>query len=237
MAEIAAAAEVSKMTVFNYFPTKEDLVMGPMEQHLDEPARVVRERAPGTSAVAALREHFLAALAAFDPASGLNDDRTVLDVVRLVHRTPALATRATAAFGREAQALLTRRTARPGPGPRRAHRPGRRCPTARHPAGPDHREPAPDAGRRARRPRPAGGPRPRPPRLRPRRAGDRRLLRRRLLREWAHHDPPGGAAAWTSRCSRGTAPLCPPTPTGCTPTSARTASRCWSSPARTGATR
>ncbi|MER7753107.1 TetR family transcriptional regulator [Kitasatospora sp. NPDC097643] len=106
VAEIAAAAEVSKMTVFNYFPTKEDLVMSPMEQHLDEPARVVRERAPGTSAVTALREQFIAALQQLDPASGLSDDPVVLDVVRLIHRTPALATRATAGFGRVAQEHL-----------------------------------------------------------------------------------------------------------------------------------
>ncbi|MFG2842602.1 TetR family transcriptional regulator [Kitasatospora sp. NPDC048296] len=106
VAEIAAAAEVSKMTVFNYFPTKEDLVMGPMEQHLDEPARAVRDRVPGTSAVAALREHFLAALERLDPATGLNDDQVVLDVVRLIHQTPALAIRATAAFDRRAQSLL-----------------------------------------------------------------------------------------------------------------------------------
>ncbi|MFE3878112.1 TetR family transcriptional regulator [Kitasatospora sp. NPDC059146] len=106
VAEIAAAAEVSKMTVFNYFPTKEDLVLGPMEQHLDEPARVVRDRAPGTSAVTALREHFLAALERRDPATGLSDDPVVLDVIRLIHATPALALRATAAFDRRAQRLL-----------------------------------------------------------------------------------------------------------------------------------
>ncbi|MFJ2193403.1 TetR family transcriptional regulator [Kitasatospora sp. NPDC087861] len=107
VAEIAAAAEVSKMTVFNYFPTKEDLVMSPMEQHLDESARVVRERTPGTSAVVALREQYLAALERFDPATGLNDDRAVVDVVRLIHRTPTLAMRATAGFGAQARALLT----------------------------------------------------------------------------------------------------------------------------------
>ncbi|MBD0689562.1 TetR family transcriptional regulator [Streptomyces sp. CBMA123] len=106
VAQIAAAADVSKMTVFNYFPTKEDLVMGPMEQHLDEPARVVRDRAPGTSAVAALREHFLAALERRDPATGLNDDQVVLDVIRLIHNTPALALRATAAFDPHARTLL-----------------------------------------------------------------------------------------------------------------------------------
>ncbi|MFJ7247004.1 TetR family transcriptional regulator [Kitasatospora sp. NPDC098652] len=106
VAEIAAAAEVSKMTVFNYFPTKEDLVLGPVEQHLDEPARVVRDRAPGTSAVTALREHFLAALERLDPATGLNDDAVVLDVIRLIHATPSLALRATSAFDRRAQSLL-----------------------------------------------------------------------------------------------------------------------------------
>ncbi|MFG2908356.1 TetR family transcriptional regulator [Kitasatospora sp. NPDC048286] len=107
VAEIAAAAEVSKMTVFNYFPSKEDLVMSPMEQHLDEPARVVRERAPGTSAVAALRAHYLAALERFDPSTGLSDDPVVLDVVRVIHRTPALLLRATTGYDHRAQALLT----------------------------------------------------------------------------------------------------------------------------------
>ncbi|MEU8925421.1 TetR family transcriptional regulator [Kitasatospora sp. NPDC048545] len=106
VAEIAAAADVSKMTVFNYFPTKEDLVMGPMEQHIDEPARVVRERAPGSSAVQALRAHYLAALAVFDPSTGLSDDRVVLDVVRVIHQTPTLLVRATAGFDRKSQTLL-----------------------------------------------------------------------------------------------------------------------------------
>ncbi|MFE6053160.1 TetR/AcrR family transcriptional regulator [Kitasatospora sp. NPDC056446] len=106
VAEIAAASEVSKMTVFNYFPSKEDLVMGPMEQHLDEPARIVRERPAGTSAVTALREQFLLALHGHDPATGLNDDPVILDVIRLIHRTPALALRAAAGFDQQAQPLL-----------------------------------------------------------------------------------------------------------------------------------
>lgn len=106
VAQIAAAAEVSKMTVFNYFSTKEDLVMAPMEQHLDEPARAVRDRAPGTSAVTALREQFVDALKRFDPSAGLNDDQIVLDVIRLIHRTPVLAARATHGFDQVAQAAL-----------------------------------------------------------------------------------------------------------------------------------
>ncbi|MER6401551.1 TetR/AcrR family transcriptional regulator [Kitasatospora sp. NPDC059973] len=106
VAEIAAAADVSKMTVFNYFPSKEDLVMSPMERHTGEAAEAVRDRAPGVSAVAALRARFAAGLERFDPATGLSDDRFVLDVIRLIHRTPALTLRATTAWGRAANELL-----------------------------------------------------------------------------------------------------------------------------------
>lgn len=50
VSEIARAAELSEMTVFNYFPTKEDLVFGRMEQ----------QRAPEESAVAAFGRMVLA---------------------------------------------------------------------------------------------------------------------------------------------------------------------------------
>jgi AcrR family transcriptional regulator len=90
IAEIAAAADVSKMTVLNYFPTKEDLVVAPLEDHVGEPARVVRSRAPGESAIAALRRQFLAALAERDPATGLNDVPRVRAMQQLMTSTPAL---------------------------------------------------------------------------------------------------------------------------------------------------
>ncbi|GAA2899447.1 TetR family transcriptional regulator [Streptosporangium fragile] len=103
--EIAAAADVSKKTVFNYFPTKEDLVLQPLEERLDEPARIIRERAAGESATAALRRHFLAALAARDVVTGLNDSPAVLDVQRLVRSTPSLTRRAYAFIARSEEHL------------------------------------------------------------------------------------------------------------------------------------
>ncbi|MFI6723225.1 TetR/AcrR family transcriptional regulator [Streptomyces sp. R-74717] len=94
VAEIAEAAEVSKMTVFNYFAGKEDLVLAPMEEHIGDVARVVRDRGPGESAVAAVRRQFLTAIEARDPSAGLSDAPVVLGLRRLIQETPALLIRA-----------------------------------------------------------------------------------------------------------------------------------------------
>ncbi|MFF9346373.1 TetR/AcrR family transcriptional regulator [Streptomyces sp. NPDC014734] len=96
VAEIAEAAEVSKMTVFNYFASKEDLVLAPMEEHIGDVARVVRERAPGESVSAAVRRQFLSAVEARDPSVGLSDAPVVLALRRLIQETPSLLLRAQA---------------------------------------------------------------------------------------------------------------------------------------------
>jgi AcrR family transcriptional regulator len=49
VAEIAREADVSEKTVFNYFPTKEDLVYWRLESFEDELLRTIRERAAGES--------------------------------------------------------------------------------------------------------------------------------------------------------------------------------------------
>lgn len=91
VAEIAAAAEVSKRTLFAYFPTKDDLVLHRFADHEDEAARVVRGRRPGEAPLDALHRHLRSALERRDPISGLCDHPDVVAFYRLVVGTPALA--------------------------------------------------------------------------------------------------------------------------------------------------
>ncbi|MYR98525.1 MULTISPECIES: TetR family transcriptional regulator [unclassified Streptomyces] len=91
--DIAAVAEVSKPTLFRYFPTKEDLVVHRFADHQGASSAVVAGRPPGVSPLAALHQHFLDGLAARDPITGLNDDEEVLAFHRLVYSTPSLVAR------------------------------------------------------------------------------------------------------------------------------------------------
>ena len=60
VSEIARAAELSEMTVYNYFPSKEDLVFGRMEFFEEQLVAAVQQRAPDESAVAAFGRMMLA---------------------------------------------------------------------------------------------------------------------------------------------------------------------------------
>src|SRR5215211_2800343 len=53
VAEIARAADVSDQTVFNYFPTKEELVYWRLGSFEEELLSAIREREPGESVLAA----------------------------------------------------------------------------------------------------------------------------------------------------------------------------------------
>ncbi|MCE6995366.1 TetR/AcrR family transcriptional regulator [Saccharothrix sp. S26] len=95
VADIAAAAEVSKPTLFAYFPTKEDLVLRRFIDDAKNPAQVVRDRPAGASALEALRRSFLDRLAERDPLTGLNDTLPAITFHNLLYSTPTLMTRLT----------------------------------------------------------------------------------------------------------------------------------------------
>jgi len=91
VAEVAAAAEISKPTLFRYFPAKEDLVLYRIADHEDEAARVVAGQA---APLDALRRAFLDGLERCDPVTGLNDHPEVMAFHRLLYGSPALVARA-----------------------------------------------------------------------------------------------------------------------------------------------
>lgn len=92
VAEVADAAEVSEATVFNYFPTKEDLVFQGMEAFEQEMLQAVRGRAVGESAARAFGRFALTPrglLAARDKEAA----KTLLGVSRMIASSPALRAR------------------------------------------------------------------------------------------------------------------------------------------------
>ncbi|MBB1242452.1 TetR family transcriptional regulator [Streptomyces durbertensis] len=93
VADVAAAVDVSKPTLFRYFPTKEDLVLHRLSDHEGEAGRVVAARPPGCPPLEALRRHFLEGLERRDPVTGLNDEQAVLAFHRLLYATPTLVAR------------------------------------------------------------------------------------------------------------------------------------------------
>lgn len=92
VAEIAREAEVSEATVFNYFPTKEDLVFQGMEAFEEQLLGAIRDRPAGESVLQAFGQ-FVAQprglLAAEDQASR----ESFINAARMIATSPALLTR------------------------------------------------------------------------------------------------------------------------------------------------
>ncbi len=101
VAEIAAAADVSKKTIFNHFATKEDLAFAGRGQRLDALVARIAQRPAGTSVLDIFRattEEMIDDLAA-------DGGQEVLDVRRIVRGSKALEERLTVGWEEEAAAL------------------------------------------------------------------------------------------------------------------------------------
>ncbi|TDU89689.1 TetR family transcriptional regulator [Kribbella voronezhensis] len=59
VSEVARAAEVAEQTLYNYFPTKEQLVTDREDQIQDQLSELIRSRPAGTSPAAAIRDFVL----------------------------------------------------------------------------------------------------------------------------------------------------------------------------------
>jgi AcrR family transcriptional regulator len=92
VAEVAQAADVSEQTVFNYFPTKEDLVYWRLGSFEEELLATIRERARGEPAVAAFRRFLLGQrglLGEHDPAAR----EQLVAFTKMIVESPALRAR------------------------------------------------------------------------------------------------------------------------------------------------
>jgi AcrR family transcriptional regulator len=104
VAEIARAAEVSEQTVFNYFPSKEDLVYWQLESFEDALLGAIRERAAGESIVSAFGRFVLqqrGLLAEQDAAAR----RRLAALTRTITESPALLAREREIFDRYTSSL------------------------------------------------------------------------------------------------------------------------------------
>jgi AcrR family transcriptional regulator len=102
VAEVARAADVSEQTVFNYFPTKEDLVYERMDTFEQELLAAVRERPAGETPLRAFARFILDRS---DSALAGDGRRRVAELTRLVSASPSLIARERQIVARYTDAL------------------------------------------------------------------------------------------------------------------------------------
>jgi AcrR family transcriptional regulator len=106
VAAVARRADVSEATVFNYFPTKEDLVYGRLEEFEAVLVRAARERAPGQSVIAAVGAVLMdvrGLLGASDPDAHAR----LVTVNRIIAASPSLLARERQIYDRYTRALAS----------------------------------------------------------------------------------------------------------------------------------
>ena len=185
VAEVARAAHVAEKTVFNYFPTKEELFYSRLEAFEEELLDAVRGRAPGESILAAVRGFLMGqggVLAMRSPGGDEEATEQLRTVTRVITESPALLARERQVFASYAEALAAliaeetghaAATIEPQVGGERPAGRAQRADRLRARAG---------ARRRGRLAGRARGPGPREARIRPARRGAGRIRRQGRLR-------------------------------------------------------
>jgi AcrR family transcriptional regulator len=105
VAEIAREAEVAEKTVYNYFPTKEDLFYSRLEAFEEELLAAIRDRRPGTTMIAAFGDFLLQPRGVFaleDTDAATEQLRTI---TRVITESPALLARERQVFARYTESL------------------------------------------------------------------------------------------------------------------------------------
>ncbi|HEY8984275.1 MAG TPA: TetR/AcrR family transcriptional regulator [Streptomyces sp.] len=92
VAEVARAADVSAMTVFNYFPRKEDLFLDRIPEAVETFTEAVRHRPPDQTPLTALHDLAVTLLETHHPLSAVGDGFS--SFWRVVVDSPALRARA-----------------------------------------------------------------------------------------------------------------------------------------------
>ena len=94
VAEVAREAGVSTVTVFNHFPTKEDLFLDRVDDAVELLRSAVRKREPGVDVLTSLHTATMGLVDARHPLSGVDERSTPF--FRTVAKSPALVARARA---------------------------------------------------------------------------------------------------------------------------------------------
>jgi AcrR family transcriptional regulator len=104
VSEIARVADVSEATVFNYFPTKEDLVYSGLERFENALLAAVRERPAGETVIDAFGRFILEPRGLF-VAPDERSARELLAIGRMIAASPALLAREEQIFARYTREL------------------------------------------------------------------------------------------------------------------------------------
>jgi AcrR family transcriptional regulator len=103
VAEIAREADVAPATVFNYFPTKEDLFYSRLEAFEDELLRAIRERPAGQTVLGAFGAFLLDQRGVLALEDGATEQ--IRTVTRVITESPALLARERQVFDQYATTL------------------------------------------------------------------------------------------------------------------------------------